>query len=208
MPAYCGHMNWRRTPKRWKRLRSLERRSPKWLASRHRRTLIRAVEYAKSRSAAFDEPMKSLWKSARYEEFSPIFRAAVVSFEAPPFKGGLHQTYAWPRIACVTWRQFSDELVADLEDYVRHDRRSNHRRAIGYLHRGRRAFLLAPDRSCPHIWCGGARKGHFDAHTEAGVRPDERAHMISRSSARQRFVVLSKAQVAQTASRRRHLKSA
>ena len=101
----------------------MERRSPQWVASRYRHTLVRAVEYARSRASAFDEPMKGLLKSVTYEEFSPIFRKAVVSFEAPPFKGGLHQTYDWSRIACVSWRQFSEELIAHVEDYVRFNRR-------------------------------------------------------------------------------------
>jgi len=117
-------------PKHWRRRRHLERRSPRWLASRYRHTLVRAVEHAKSRAAAFDEPVKGLLKSVTYEEFSPIFRKAVVSFEAPPFKGGLHQTYEWAGLACVTWRQFSDELVANLEDYVRFNRREKAKAAI------------------------------------------------------------------------------
>ena len=88
----------------------IERRSPKWLAARYRFTLVRATEYAKNRSTGFPEPMRGLLKSLRYQVLSPIWNKPVISVEAPPFKGGLHQTYSWEHIACSEARDLAGSL--------------------------------------------------------------------------------------------------
>jgi hypothetical protein len=129
---------WRR-PKQWKKLVHVELRSPEWLAVRYRKTFVRAAEYAKSRSPTFGEPMRGLLSSLRYEELSPIFRTAVISVEAHPFKGGLHQTYSWGHIASVGWKQLGEEIVEHLEDFLRYTRRKEAREALTQLRDSKRA---------------------------------------------------------------------
>jgi hypothetical protein len=125
-------MAWRR-PKQWKKLLHIERRSPEWLAARYRSTLARATEYAKNRSAGFPEPMGGLLKSLRCEELSPIWNKAVISVEAPPFKGGLHQTYSWEHIACSDPRELGRELVTQLQEFLRYTQRKRASEALARL---------------------------------------------------------------------------
>jgi hypothetical protein len=83
--------------------------------------------------------MKALLKSLRYEEFSPIFRKAVISVEAPPFKGGLHQTYSWEHIACVEWKELAEEIVEHIESFLKFTQRAKASDALLKLRDGKRA---------------------------------------------------------------------
>lgn len=94
-------------------------RSPSWLAARYEKILFKAAAYAFSSRGRFPEPIRDLLASIDVETLSPIFNKAVVSFHAPPFRGGLHNTYSWPHIACTNSRELGREIIADLKSYIR-----------------------------------------------------------------------------------------
>jgi hypothetical protein len=77
--------------------------------------------------------MSGLLKSLRYEELSPIWNKAVISVEAPPFKGGLHQTYSWEHIACSDPRELGQEFVTQLHEFLRHTQRKRASEALSKL---------------------------------------------------------------------------
>lgn len=96
----------------------MHHRSPSWLAARYKKTLFIAAAYAFSSRGRFPEPLRGLLASINVETLSPIFNKAVISFHAPPFQGGLHNTYSWPHIASTNARQLGREIIADLKSYI------------------------------------------------------------------------------------------
>ena len=103
---------------RWRLLINIRRRSPAWLAARYEKTLFKAAAHAFTSRGRFPEPLRGLLASINVETLSPIFNKAVVSFHAPPFRGGLHNTYSWPHIACTNSRALGREIIADLKSYI------------------------------------------------------------------------------------------
>ena len=122
-------------PKRWRPLVRVDRRSPEWIASRYESIFVRAASYAKSKYGRFPEPMRSLLKSLQYEELSPIFRKAVISVQAQPFRGGLHQTYSWPHIACSDWKELGGEIIERLQSYLRSTQREQAQESLARIQR-------------------------------------------------------------------------
>ena len=77
--------------------------------------------------------MSGLLKSLRYEELSSIWSKAVISVEAPPFEGGLHQTYSWQHIASSESKELGREFVAQLHSFLRYTQRQQAREALAKL---------------------------------------------------------------------------
>ena len=123
-----------RPPTRWRLLTNMHRRSPEWLAANYEKTLFKAAAYAFSSRGRFPEPLRSLLASIDVELLSPIFNKAVVSFHAPPFRGGLHNTYSWPHIACSNYRELGREIVADLKSFIQLRSRERAALVLAELH--------------------------------------------------------------------------
>ena len=83
--------------------------------------------------------MSGLLKSLTYQEHSPIFRKAVISVEAPPFTGGLHQTYDWAHVASVDWRYLGHEIIENLQSFLRARQREKALEALQRLRMGTNA---------------------------------------------------------------------
>lgn len=79
--------------------------------------LRRALEVASSRASRSSETIRALFASAKVSGRAPKsdIKAAVVSFKAPPFLGGLHHFYPWEYLDTLSQR----ELAADVSRTLR-----------------------------------------------------------------------------------------
>ena len=122
---------------RRKKIAMLRRRSDEWLASRYGEEMTLAVKYAKSKWFRFPEPVRGLLLSMEYHAPTPTFCKAVISMKARPFRGGLHQSYSWVKIATTDTKEMGNEMIRTLASYLRFTQKLRAQEALSHMNANR-----------------------------------------------------------------------
>jgi len=93
--------------------------------------LTRALELAKRRAVRSSVVLRKLFESAVVEGRSPSsdIKAAVITFSAPLFRGGLHYIYPWEYLAAVQHKELATELSWMLRSALAEKQRTTRPRA-------------------------------------------------------------------------------
>ena len=118
-------MTRRRSPSASGVIRQITARdTPKRLAERaaaSEEKLKRALRLAFARSSRSSAMVRALFRSAVVAGMAPRGRvkAAVISFRAPPFTGGLHQFWGWHQLEALSDREIASWVSLGLRSELR-----------------------------------------------------------------------------------------
>jgi hypothetical protein len=85
----------------------------------HERRLLRAVEVAAKRATRSTPEIQALFASAKVcGQAKGNHKIAVVSYQAPPFLGGLHQFFPWEYLDLFSQSELSKEVSTALRSYL------------------------------------------------------------------------------------------
>jgi hypothetical protein len=90
-------------------------------ARRYELKLRHAVALAAKKDCRRDPQLAALYTTARVEGVDSKLRMkrAVVTFSAPPFRGGLHQSYDWTTLDEFSVREIAETLAWSLRESLR-----------------------------------------------------------------------------------------
>jgi len=90
-------------------------------ARRYERKLREALTIAAKRDSRKDPRLAALYAGATVEGIDSKLRMkkAVITFSAPPFRGGLHQIYDWTDLDSSSARQLAESLAWSLRESLR-----------------------------------------------------------------------------------------
>jgi hypothetical protein len=93
-------------------------------ARRYELKLRRALAIAARRDSRKDPRLAALYAGAQVEGVDSKLRTkrGVVTFTAPPFRGGLHQIYDWPILDENSVRELAESLAWSLRESLRRAR--------------------------------------------------------------------------------------